>query len=776
MRRPQDLHTTILAVDVERFGDPRRTDRDRSIVRAGLHDALRRAMDRARIPWGEHENTGDGLLMLLSGVAKGELVSSLPHELAAALREHNADHNPEARIRLRVVVHAGEVGTDAEGRVGNDLNHAFRLLDSAALRKALADSPGVLAVAVSDWFHEHVLKHQPAANPAIYHPSTVRKKETRTTAWIATPDYPTIRSTRPKVHFPHLRVPALPKISLPRPKWEPVGLALLLCLALTTNVLASATAPVAACANPVQLNVLTSTELAPTLRQLALEFERVANRADDDGCRKARVLVVADTYSGAVDALGRGWAGINDARDHGPEPHVWIPDSSTDVAHVTARLAAAAGIGAVPQPRPGIARSPLVLAVPPDVVGDLRPDRQRFDWASVDRARDTIAFARPDPDASSAGMLATIALYRHRLGRGVLDTAAMSDADVPRRAHDVELTVPATEQADSGALLCALRSSPGRMAVLVSEKAALDYNRGALVNTPCAGTKPDRPLTLLYPRDGTPVLDHPYVVMRWTDRPENPRRAQVIDQFHGYLLARAAQETLRNDGFRNVNGRPGPYEGPVQEWPAALEVGADTDDEAVLRTARKARVPARVLFAVDTAASMSQPSGDGTRGQAAANAIRDLLPLFGARDEVGLATSSGVVVELGRGNSTAVRSTLRPTPPPSPGATDVYGLLNAGVDHLRAKSEQTDNDLLILFTDGATANQALVDLTELKRRVSAPSPSTEVLVVSLSTDRCFLTGLREVADATGGWCLDAAGAAALADLPSRVAAGLWRRD
>ena len=63
---------------------------------------------------------------------------------------------------------------------------AFRLLDAGPLKAALASSPGVLAVIVSSWFFEEVVRHSGAV-PG-YRPVEVAVKETTTTGWICLPD------------------------------------------------------------------------------------------------------------------------------------------------------------------------------------------------------------------------------------------------------------------------------------------------------------------------------------------------------------------------------------------------------------------------------------------------------------------------------------------------------------------------------------------------------------------------------------------------------------
>jgi O-acetyl-ADP-ribose deacetylase (regulator of RNase III) len=181
------FHRAILIVDVENFGDPARTNPCQLAVRAALYKALRAAFARARISWTActAEDRGDGILVLIPpDVPKAWLVSRLPARLAEALDRHNQASPPPARIRLRMALHAGEVHQDTHGHAGTALNRAFRLIEAPAARAALRQSPGPLALIVSDWFYDEVVRHDPAAGPARFRPVPVTVKETEMPAWV----------------------------------------------------------------------------------------------------------------------------------------------------------------------------------------------------------------------------------------------------------------------------------------------------------------------------------------------------------------------------------------------------------------------------------------------------------------------------------------------------------------------------------------------------------------------------------------------------------------
>ena len=187
------MHRSILVIDVEKFGDPARTNAHQVAIRDSLYQALEGALEDTGISQSSCviEDRGDGALVLISPeVPKSWLVTGLPIQLAGALGSHNAACPANALIRLRIAVHAGEIHPDAHGVTGNAVNRTFRLVEAPALKSALDGSAGVLALIVSDWFYDEVVRHEPAARPGCYRPVRAVVKETRAAAWIRVLDPP----------------------------------------------------------------------------------------------------------------------------------------------------------------------------------------------------------------------------------------------------------------------------------------------------------------------------------------------------------------------------------------------------------------------------------------------------------------------------------------------------------------------------------------------------------------------------------------------------------
>jgi class 3 adenylate cyclase len=187
------VHRAILVVDVEEFGRASRTNADQLAVRDAMYKALTQSFGRAGITWPTCtcEDRGDGALVLIPPkVPKILLVTKWPARLVTALNRHNAASPPEAEIRLRAALHAGEIHYDAHGVAGTAINQTFRLAQEPTLKSALAAASGPCVLLVSEWFYDEVVRQDPAAQAAQYRQIPVAVKETRTRAWMCVPGCP----------------------------------------------------------------------------------------------------------------------------------------------------------------------------------------------------------------------------------------------------------------------------------------------------------------------------------------------------------------------------------------------------------------------------------------------------------------------------------------------------------------------------------------------------------------------------------------------------------
>jgi hypothetical protein len=184
----------ILVVDIEKFGT--RPNPVQTFLRGSLYALMERALDEAGI---DHRggarpvDRGDGLFLLLPGsVPKTDLVGPFIARLRTGLRAHAQTSSDAAALRLRVVLHSGEVAWDGRGWVGEDLNTACRMVDHQPLRDALAAAGDAqLVLGISDGWHRGVLRHDyPQLDAAAFRPVRFDAKEIHDeTVWVLVPGY-----------------------------------------------------------------------------------------------------------------------------------------------------------------------------------------------------------------------------------------------------------------------------------------------------------------------------------------------------------------------------------------------------------------------------------------------------------------------------------------------------------------------------------------------------------------------------------------------------------
>src|SRR5580658_2511935 len=120
------VYRSIVAVDLE--GSTKRTNTVKGELRRVIYELRNQALRAAGIGPGHLAglvDRGDGVLILVrphDDVPKTVLLGRLMPALAALLAEHNVQvARPELELRLRAVVHAGEVHYDGRGFYGDDL-------------------------------------------------------------------------------------------------------------------------------------------------------------------------------------------------------------------------------------------------------------------------------------------------------------------------------------------------------------------------------------------------------------------------------------------------------------------------------------------------------------------------------------------------------------------------------------------------------------------------------------------------------------------------------
>ncbi|MGW2372014.1 MULTISPECIES: hypothetical protein [Kitasatospora] len=192
---PRYEYRALLACDIA--GSAGRGQQRLQEIRDALRSALSGAFDHTDSDPRDfvYVDTGDGCrLVAPAGLPKAGLLVPLLPELGTRIREHNRHAGPEARLRVRAALHAGEVRLDPDGTVsGTPFEALARLLDSAPLRRAAAAGPDGTPVAaiLSQHYYEETVGHgHEGLEAGAFTAAEVRVKEYAARAWLWYPGSP----------------------------------------------------------------------------------------------------------------------------------------------------------------------------------------------------------------------------------------------------------------------------------------------------------------------------------------------------------------------------------------------------------------------------------------------------------------------------------------------------------------------------------------------------------------------------------------------------------
>jgi class 3 adenylate cyclase len=191
-------YRAIVALDIEHSTS--RPDPVKAELRVKTYEMFEAALCSAGIYKRYRDrfiDRGDGILALIHPVDQAPKVHLLNRAIPALnrlLSEHNSELHYTSRtqqhLRVRVVVHAGEVHYDANGCFGEALDVAFRLLDAARVKKTLRETTGPLILVVSGEIYGSVVRQgYEGVDEHSFHPLVrIQIAGNRRTGWIHVPE------------------------------------------------------------------------------------------------------------------------------------------------------------------------------------------------------------------------------------------------------------------------------------------------------------------------------------------------------------------------------------------------------------------------------------------------------------------------------------------------------------------------------------------------------------------------------------------------------------
>ena len=157
----------IVALDIE--GSTSRPDSVKGELRTMLYELFDAALRSAGVNADRRDrfiDRGDGLLALIDPADRALVLDRVVPVFSQLLAGYNARFaDPGERqheLRVRVILHSGEINDDDNGPFGETLDIAFRLLDAPRVKAALQAAQGPLLLVVSGEVYESVVCHGPA--------------------------------------------------------------------------------------------------------------------------------------------------------------------------------------------------------------------------------------------------------------------------------------------------------------------------------------------------------------------------------------------------------------------------------------------------------------------------------------------------------------------------------------------------------------------------------------------------------------------------------------
>jgi Ca-activated chloride channel family protein len=356
--------------------------------------------------------------------------------------------------------------------------------------------------------------------------------------------------------------------------------------------------------------VASSAEKFKMLQDFAASYNRTAGKL----ASPCVTVAIDQVNSGDAElALEQGWRAQPSER-----PDVWAPASSAWVSLLVQR---SNELSILPtEPAQSLFFSPLVIGMPQPMADALGYPRTQVGWRNIfglvknpagwgakgHPLWGSFKLGKTNPTVSTSGLQALIGTYFAAPGGG-LKPDRVNSAPVHDFVSGVEAGVVHYGVTAADFLLnlrqASLQGQPLQYvsAVALEEQELVDYNAGIIGGVQFVA--PSVPLVAIYPSEGTPLADHPYVILN------SAKRAAAKDFFE-FLMEPAQQTVVDQRGFRWVGGVRG-LAGPALRKQKLIDTSQPTlvlppPQGAVLAAMLSAwqslRKRARVLILVDAAA------------------------------------------------------------------------------------------------------------------------------------------------------------------------------
>jgi len=507
------------------------------------------------------------------------------------------------------------------------------------------------------------------------------------------------------------------------------------------------------CDGMTALTMLAAPEQATILSTLAERWQET-DPSVNGNC--IRLEVTSKDSAQVVAAMSPAW----DARRDGPRPDIWAPESSTWVTLARGRPDTR---NLLPPVSPPLARTPIVVAMPKPMAAAVGWPNQQLGWIDLfkrlkDDPRGWAASGYPewgqvrlgiaDPARDTAALSALSALVNYDGDSELSDTELVGALKFERA---VTVFTPTTAhllqglgKADAaGTSLNYLSAFPA------TERDVSQYN----------ATNPRVPLAAVYPPEGAPGADHPFVVLRapWVDPVRKKAAAQLLEFLNG---PKGVPEYIK-EGFRPPDGEATDR---ITESRGLLVAGGAekaSQDASILLgvvgTWTALRRPGNALNVIDTSESMANqvPGTDQTRLEIAEKATAGVLDLLKPDSTLTLwsfATERRELVPLGPAGKrrAEVEKQLRELEPA--GGSALYDTTLAAYERALSNWQPNRLNIVILLTDGGDEEDLGLSRQQLVNeltRIRDPKKPIQFIAIAYGPS-ADVTSLRAITKAVGG--------------------------
>lgn len=472
------------------------------------------------------------------------------------------------------------------------------------------------------------------------------------------------------------------------------------------------------------------------------------------GGRCVSVSVEKVNSGDAEVALANGWTGPT-------RPDVWSP-ASTAWVKLLAAQAPAIAVRLLPASSDKLFQSPLVIGMPEPMASALGYPTASIGWARIlQLAEDPpgwAAYGHPEwgkfklgktnPTISTSGLHALIGAYYAAPGGSDLTVDTVASDSVKVFVSEIEASVVHYGQTATD-FLQHLRyaddqggDTPLRYisAIAVEEQELADYNVGLV-----AGIQHSAPrikLVAIYPSGGTPVADHPYVVLSWSTEAQKA----VARDFEDFI--RRQKGTIESRHFRYGDDATPALAAlvyPAAHLPglAAVEPPSGPVLEAMIEGWKRVRKAARVLILIDAAvgAGALASATSALAGAASGFEPQDKVGIWTFPASGGLPGSHSVVRDVIQ-NAGSLGSTLGNVRPVR-GPSDLAGALDDAVKQMAAAYDPNAIDAVLVLELSPGSQTAPGDTLHF---LAMEAPFVRVFTIGPASE--LLSAIAVVADGT----------------------------